>query len=111
MKRHKSPKGSRIRRAHDMRALAASILLLTLFSFSALACGPNDIQNVDAKELKNMIGSVPNLLVVDTRSEAEYREGHIPGAILISQEKASIVERFLPENKDTVIVFYCRGAG
>jgi len=49
--------------------------------------------------------------VVDTRTEGEYMRGHIPGAILISQEKVNIVDRFLPPDKETAIVFYCRGSG
>jgi rhodanese-related sulfurtransferase len=49
--------------------------------------------------------------VVDTRTEGEYRDGHIPGAILVPELKAPIADRFLPPEKDLTIVFYCRGAG
>ena len=46
--------------------------------------------------------------VVDDRTEAEYREKHIPGAVLVPNEtiRAEAPEE-LP-NKETVLLVYCR---
>ena len=87
------------------------MLLLALLMLAFQACDPTGINNLNADELKKLINSGEKLLIVDTRSEYEYTQGHIPKAILISQEKVSIAYRFLPDNKDIILVFYCRGAG
>ena len=46
---------------------------------------------------------------MDVREQSEYNEGHVPGAVLlpvgtISEETAAAVI----ENKDTVVLVYCR---
>jgi len=51
------------------------------------------------------------MLIVDTRGEYEYRQGHIPGAINIPQEQFDNIEALMPKDKDMQIVFYCRGFG
>jgi rhodanese-related sulfurtransferase len=82
------------------------VVLMVTFS-----CGPSQANNVNAEELKKMMGEDTRLLVVDTRTEYEYKLGRIPKAINISQEKFYMLETLLPKEKDTPIVFYCRGVG
>lgn len=87
-------------------------LLLSLLPFLiAAACDFDAPGNLSAEKLHAMLASGKPVLVVDNRSTEEYRDGHIPGALLISQEKAPIADRFLPREKDLTIVFYCRGSG
>lgn len=45
-------------------------------------------------------------LVVDVRPEAEYRAGHLPGAILIPPDQLELLDD-LPDDRD--VVAYCRG--
>jgi rhodanese-related sulfurtransferase len=85
--------------------LAISILMV------AFSCGPARAGDVNAEELKKMMSEDTRLLVVDTRTEYEYKLGHIPKSINISQEKFYMLETLLPKEKDTPIVFYCRGTG
>ena len=82
------------------------VVLMVTFS-----CGPSYANDVNAEELKKMMSENTRLLVVDTRTEYEYKLGHIPKAINISQEKFYMLETLLPKEKDTPIVFYCRGVG
>lgn len=92
----------------------AGLTLLSLGMLFALACDANDIPTISAGELKELLSSDTQVLVVDTRTEAEYVRGHLPKAILIPDEKASFADRLLPENTDkekTTIIFYCRGGG
>ena len=86
-------------------------LLLLLPLLAAAACEFDGAVNVSAEKLHGMLASDKTVVVVDTRSEREYRDGHIPGATLIPEEKVRIADRFLPPEKDTTIVFYCRGSG
>jgi phage shock protein E len=89
----------------------AGLFLFLLLILSVAACDLDGEGNLRAEKLHEMIASGKPILVVDTRTEAEYKDGHIPGAVLISQDKAGIADRFLPARKDLTIVFYCRGSG
>jgi rhodanese-related sulfurtransferase len=75
------------------------------------SCGPSQANDINAEELKKMISENTQLLIVDTRTEYEYKLGHISKAINISQEKFYMLETLLPKEKDTPLVFYCRGTG
>jgi phage shock protein E len=87
-------------------------LFLTLCILMATSsCGPAQANNVNAEELKKMMSEDTRALVVDTRTEYEYKLGHIPKAINISQEKFYMLDTLLPKEKDTPMVFYCRGTG
>ena len=47
-------------------------------------------------------------IIIDARTQSEYDEGHIPGAILIPEyEVADRAENELP-HKDQLILVYCR---
>ena len=86
------------------------VLLFTLV-FPVSCILSEDFKNLKAEELKKMIDEGSKMLIVDTRGEYEYLQGHIPNAINIPQEKFDIIETLLPKNKDMQIVFYCRGYG
>ena len=64
--------------------------------------------NITAQEAKQIMDSEEGYIILDTRTEEEYDEGHIPGAIVIShdeiEEKA---EQLLPD-KDQLLLVYCR---
>ncbi len=69
---------------------------------------------LSTEELTEMLETDPDLLLVDTRQEWEYRAGHIEGARLFAMEptawerrqKRGELERFLGPDKERVIVFY-----
>lgn len=74
-----------------------------------MSCTISLASDINAEELKNLISENPGLLIIDTRTEFEFKQGHIPKAINISQEKFYTLNTLLPEEKSTPIVFYCRG--
>ncbi|GAB1484022.1 hypothetical protein MASR2M78_28390 [Treponema sp.] len=62
-------------------------------------------------ELEKMLSSDTKILLVDVRTEAEYAEGHIPGAVLfpfdeLENRKTDFAK--LAPAKDAAIVVYCR---
>jgi phage shock protein E len=71
---------------------------------SLMACGKsyNDT-HVNALQ-KVADGAV----LIDVRSEAEFREGHLEGAIRITHSEILEGVSALNVNKDTPIVLYCR---
>ena len=88
-----------------------------LFSTTVLAeekpYAPESIQDVvivSAEEAIEMILSIPELLVIDSRKKTEYLKGHIEGSINIlnTQLEREDLERISPD-KTKAILFYCNG--
>lgn len=71
-------------------------------------CGSASYQSISQEEAHERMGK-PGVLVLDVREPGEYKEGHIPGAVLfplgtISEKTAAEV---IPA-KDTEVLVYCR---
>ena len=91
------------------------LIFLLLAVMMLTACG-QDIEsdqgavyvNITAEEAKRIMDSEEDYIILDTRTEAEYDEGHIPGAIVIPHDEiADRAEEELPD-KDRSILVYCR---
>ena len=64
--------------------------------------------NITAQEAKKIMDSQEGYIILDVRTQEEYDEGHIPGAIVISHEEIKEkAEEVLPD-KDQLILVYCR---
>lgn len=64
--------------------------------------------NITAEEAKAIMDSETEYLILDVRTQAEYDEGHIPGAVLIpNTEIEARAEAELPD-KDQMLLVYCR---
>lgn len=90
--------------------LAAAIL------FSLPACGgraaegseENTYRSITTQEAKDVMDSETGYLILDVRTQEEYEEGHIMGAVLIPDyEIAERAEKELPD-KEQLILVYCR---
>ena len=65
-------------------------------------------QQVNAETAKELMDTEDDYVILDARTQAEYDEGHIPGAILIPHDTvAAAAEDALPD-KDQLILVYCR---
>ena len=65
-------------------------------------------QQITAEEAKKIMVSGEEYIILDTREQDEFDEGHIPGAILIPYtEIENKAEEMLPD-KDAQILVYCR---
>jgi len=69
------------------------------------------VEDVSADQLKRLIDQKAVFMLVDTRTEYEYRKSHIPTAVSIPPEKFDELAVLLPKEKDIHLVFYCRGSG
>ncbi len=72
------------------------------------ACGQRDFENADVKGFSEQI-EMPDVVLLDVRTAAEYAEGHIEGAILIDQGASDFVEKVkaaIPAGKKVAV--YCR---
>ena len=84
------------------------LLTVTLLLISTAAWAQN-FPNLKAEQVKSLMEEPGKVLVVDARTEAEYRKGHIPTAINIPPPQFSSIENYLPQDKNLTIIFYCRG--
>ena len=64
--------------------------------------------NITAEEAKQIMDSEEGYIILDVRTQEEYDQGHIPGAILIpNTEIEALAEEEMPD-KDQLILVYCR---
>ena len=88
--------------------LLLAVLLLT-------ACG-QDIENdqgavyvnITAEEAKQIMDTEEGYIILDVRTQEEYDQGHIPGAIVISHEEIEEKAEDVLTDKDQLILVYCR---
>ena len=88
--------------------LLLAVMLLT-------ACGQDKekdqgavYMNITAEEAKQIMDTEEGYIILDVRTQEEYDQGHITGAIVISHEEiAEKVEQVLTD-KDQLILVYCR---
>lgn len=67
-----------------------------------------EYRKITADEAKKMLDETDSLILLDARTDEEYREQHIPGAVLIPDYEISArAEAELPD-KDALILIYCR---
>ena len=88
------------------------IALLTFtLPFGCVGCpdgGSATYEQISGAEAKELMDSESGYIIIDARTQEEYDQGHIPGAILIPEyEIADRAENELPD-KDQLILVYCR---
>ena len=88
------------------------IALLTFaLPFGCVGCsdgGSASYDQISGAEAKELMDSESGYIIIDARTQEEYDQGHIPGAILIPEyEIADRAEKELPD-KDQLILVYCR---
>ena len=64
--------------------------------------------NITAEEAKQIIDSEEGYIILDVRTQEEYDQGHIPGAIVISHEEITEKAEKVLTDKDQLILVYCR---
>lgn len=97
-----------------MKVMRKLCFLLLAVLFLA-ACGQNTekdreaiYMNITAEEARQIMDSREDYVILDVRTQEEYDQGHIPGAIVIpNTEIAARAEDVLPD-KDQLILVYCR---
>ena len=88
------------------------IALLTFtLPFGCVGCsdgGSATYKQISGAEAKALMDSESGYIIIDARTQEEYDQGHIPGAIMIPEyEIANRAEKEIPD-KDQLILVYCR---
>ncbi len=64
--------------------------------------------NITAQQAKEIMDTQEGYIILDTRTQEEYDEGHIPGAILIPYDEITEKAEGILTDKDQLILVYCR---
>ncbi|WP_270255054.1 rhodanese-like domain-containing protein [Collinsella intestinalis] len=65
-------------------------------------------QQVDAETAKELMDTENDYVILDVRTQAEYDQGRIPGAILIPHDTVATAAEDALSDKDQLILVYCR---
>ena len=87
------------------------MLLILALPFGCVGCSTGasaSYEQISGAEAKALMDSESGYIIIDARTQEEYDQGHIPGAILIPEyEIADRAEKELPD-KNQLILVYCR---
>ena len=91
------------------------LVFLLLAVMMLTACGQDTEKdqgavyvNITAEEAKQIMDSEEGYIILDVRTQEEYDQGHIPGAILISHEEIAEKAEDVLTDKNQLILVYCR---
>ena len=91
------------------------IILILLAVMLLTACGQDKekdqgavYMNITAEEAKQIMDTEEGYIILDVRTQEEYDEGHIPGAIVISHEEIAEKAEDVLTDKNQLILVYCR---
>ncbi len=91
------------------------LIFLLLAVMCLTACGQDKENNqgavyvnITAEEAKQIMDSEEGYIILDVRTQEEYDQGHIPGAIVISHEEIAEKAEQVLTDKEQLILVYCR---
>ena len=64
--------------------------------------------NITAEEAKKIMDSQEGYIILDTRTQEEFEEQHIPGAIVIPYDEVAQKAEGILTDKNQLILVYCR---
>lgn len=103
-----------MKRIFAILALALSVLTLSSCAVPAPMPEPTptstpvQYRKISAADAKARIDSGDDIIILDVRTQEEFNEGHIPGAILIPNETILDEQPALLPDLDAEILIYCR---
>ena len=98
------------------KAFVTAVLLAALI-LALAGCGSSGtegngdlpkVTNITAQEGLDMMEDNPDIILVDVRTEGEYKAEHIPGAVLLPVDSITETAGDVIPDKDAVYIVYCR---
>ena len=91
------------------------LIILLLAVMMLTACGQDKENNqgavyvnITAEEAKQIMDTEEGYIILDVRTQEEYDESHIPGAILIPHTEIEARAEEVLTDKNQLILVYCR---
>ena len=93
-----------------------AMLFITICLFGTAGCNSdksvatdgNSYEQISADEAKKLMDSESDYTIVDARTQEEFDEGHIEGAIMIPEYEIEAKAESLLPDKNQLILVYCR---
>lgn len=88
-------------------------LLILLTALLLCGCGAKETKepaymNITPAQAKELMDTEENYVILDVRTQEEYAESHLPGAILIPDYEIAETAETILKDKDQLILVYCR---
>lgn len=85
------------------------VLVLVVFGLTMSFMNRGDSKNlVSYEELQQKLNEKNPIVLLDVRTQEEFDNGHIPGAVLLPYDEVEEKAGKLLPDKDREIVIYCR---
>ena len=91
------------------------LIILVLAALLLTACGQTKekdreeiYMNITAQEAKVLMDTEKDYIILDVRTQEEYDQGHIPGAMLIPNTEIETKAEEVLMDKDQLLLVYCR---
>ena len=90
------------------------MLVISLSLFGLCACGGESktptpqYTQISAEKAKELMETEKDYIILDARTQEEFDEGHIDGAIMIPEYEVSARAEKELTDKDQLILVYCR---
>ena len=89
------------------------VILLVILLLTGCARAEESVQeavyaNIGAEEAKKIMDTEEGYIILDVRSQEEFDQGHIPGAILIPDNEIEAKAETVLTDKNQQILVYCR---
>ena len=97
-----------------MRKIVCKVLSALLCIFSFVGCNQkettmkNTYEQITPAEAKEIMDTEQNYIILDVRTEEEFAQGHIAGAILIPDYEITEKAESILTDKEQQILVYCR---
>ena len=65
-------------------------------------------EQISAQQAKDLMDTDDSLVILDVRTQQEYDQVHIPGAVLLPLDQVEERAQTVLPNKDQLILVYCR---
>lgn len=97
--------------------LTVTVMLVLALALTLSGCATTDepsgekapnVVNLTAEEGKAMMEEDPAIILVDVKTQEEYTEEHIPGALLVPVEELESLAPDLISDKEATYIVYCR---
>ncbi len=108
----------------DMKKQTLLIILFAILTLAATGCSQNTsssgtdtsspeqeekvLMKIDAKQAREMMDTDSGLIILDVRTQEEYEESHVEGALLLPDYEISEKAEEQLKDKNTTLLVYCR---
>ncbi len=91
------------------RFLLSAFMVLILSAGTVQATADNTYKTISTGQLKAMLDSNEEFMLIDARTKDEYDEAHIVKAINITEKSFESLASQLTSDKNALLVIYCNG--